>query len=287
MGEFAMFRLFQITSCLSLSLLLSVVGRAQVSKISSAKQHLESASSAAASGDAAAEKEFRKAIELRDGIYPEAWLQLSLFLRKNLRFTDSLQALETALKQKPQLLSTWEKDLGIVRRAAELQARDSSGEVLPVEEMIELVNAVDTFAYHEAAKPYAERAVVIYPQSSSALITLASLIKWDERERAMDLFNRAVSLKSSDPLVYIARGRGFCWIEGDGYRAEADFRKAIALSNGLNIYAWQGLGDALARQGRRNEAIMAYEKYLAMRPENLAFQDLQIKRSIAALRTQQ
>ena len=86
--------------------------------------------------------------------------------------------------------------------------------------------------------------------------------------------------------MYLARGRGFYWIEGNAVSAEADFRKALELSKGLTVLAWQGLGDALSRQGKKTEAILAYEKYLAMRPKSEAHHDAQIKKAIAVLRSQ-
>jgi Flp pilus assembly protein TadD len=65
--------------------------------------------------------------------------------------------------------------------------------------------------------------------------------------------------------------------------AEADFRKAIELSDGANASAWAGLGDSLSRIGRTDDAIAAYRQYLSIRPKSAAHYDGEIRKSIELL----
>lgn len=99
----------------------------------------------------------------------------------------------------------------------------------------------------------------------------------------MELLNRAVALKDQDPSGYVARGWYYFWVSGNLREAEADFRRSVALSNGLNASAWQGLGDTLARLGQRKEAVEAYRKYLVARPPTATHHDEAIRQTIKKL----
>jgi tetratricopeptide (TPR) repeat protein len=81
----------------------------------------------------------------------------------------------------------------------------------------------------------------------------------------------------------VARGSYFFWVQGNPRTEETDFRKAIELSRGANASAWAGLGDSLARIGRRDEAIAAYRYYLSIRPKSAAHYDGEIRKSIELL----
>lgn len=282
-----MVRMFRVFCLLLLGFSFAGLVIAQEKKISLAKDYLEKARSHDTSGDPRAEEEYRQAIALRDGIYPEAWRELSAFLSKRLRFADAAEAFNTSLEQKRRIYANDETELTVLRRAAELQMRYSRAEVLSSNEMLDFVKLIDQYGRTGDAVPYAEKTVALYPESARALIALAFLIKWDQRERALELLNHAVALQADDPSVYVARGWGYYWCQGDGFQAEIDFRKAIELSKGLNASAWQGLGDALAKQGRKHEAIAAYRKYLAIRPQSASHYDGEIKKSISTLQSLQ
>jgi tetratricopeptide (TPR) repeat protein len=149
--------------------------------------------------------------------------------------------------------------------------------------MIELVNFVAGSGERSDAVPYAEKAVALYPASTRALVTLAGLIRWQQKEKALELLDRAVAFEPNDPSMYVARGWCYFWAYGNPVKAEVDFRRAIELSKGANVSAWAGLGDSLARQGRRDEAIAAYNKYLSIRPKSVAHNDGEIRKSIEML----
>jgi superkiller protein 3 len=151
--------------------------------------------------------------------------------------------------------------------------------------MVELVGLVDRFATQTDAITVAENAVKLHPESAKALVALADLIKFQQKERALELLNRAAIFANEEVFVFIARGWYYFWSQGEPVEAEMDFRRALELSNGLSASAWQGLGDALSRQGRRNEAVEAYRKYLKVRPQSASHYDEVIKRSIENLRS--
>jgi tetratricopeptide (TPR) repeat protein len=85
--------------------------------------------------------------------------------------------------------------------------------------------------------------------------------------------------------VYLARGGYYFWVLLHPVKAELDYRRAIKLSHGSIASAWAGLGDSLARIGRRDEAIAAYRKYLAVRPKSAAHYDGEIRKSIVMLQS--
>ena len=249
----------------------------------------EKALSLDSSGDPRAEDEYRRAIDARNGVYPEAWRRLSVFYAERLRFAEAEQALRIALKQTQE--KVWEHERQQVtqfKRAAELKARSDEGDNLSADESVELVKVIDQYGKTEAARPYAEKAVAEYPNSAKALTTLAALLTWDlqQRPRAIVLLNQAVSLEPANPDVYLARGSGYYWCLGDWIQAETDFRRAMELSKKpiTVASAWYGLGPALAKQGRWKEAISAYEKFLKMRPKSAAHHDGAVRKWIADLR---
>jgi len=114
-------------------------------------------------------------------------------------------------------------------------------------------------------------------------VVLAKLIEREQRDKALEFLNRAIAFEPNNPTFYVVRGGHFFWIHGNSLAAEVDFRKAIELSNGTNASAWAGLGDSLAREGRRDEAIAAYRQYLSIRPKSAAHYDEEIKKSIELL----
>lgn len=261
----------------------SVTATAQ-SDAASAKKHLERASSYSAAKDPRAEEEYKQAIAARGGEYPEAWQAFSNHLAYALRFKEAAAAWRKYLKQTKTKVSSRElKHVKRLDRGALLRSRHDDGQSLSLEEMLELTKLVDGFASTQDAVPYAESTAELYPQSGEALVALAELIKNEQRDRALDLLNRAISFEPNNPSFYVGRGSYFFWVQGNPRTAEADFRKAIELSKGTNASAWAGLGDSLARIGRRDEAIAAYRHYLSIRPKNAAHYDGEIRKSIELL----
>lgn len=256
------------------------------SDVSSAKEHFERARSYSAANDSRAEQEYRKAIAVRGGVYPEAWEWLGRHLAHGLRFDEAAAAWRIYLKQTSEKVPTTAVDqLKRLERAAQLKVQVNGDGALSIEEYVELIKLVDGFGSKEDAIPYAEKAVKLYPESAKALICLAELIKNPQSDRALELLNRAIAFEPNEPAVYVSRGSFFFWVRGNSGEAEADFRRAIELSRGLNASAWAGLGDALAQQGHRDEAIAAYRKYLSIRPKSAAHYDGEIRKSIRMLQS--
>lgn len=250
---------------------------------SSAQQHLERARSYTAAKDSRADEEYKQAIAARRGIYPEAWEAFSSHFAYSLKFQEAAAAWRKYLKQtKRNVSSTQLEHLKRLDRGAVLRSRYDERQPMSLADMLELTKLVEGFGSTQAAIPDAERAAELYPQSGEALITLANLIRNQQTDRSLDLLNRAISFELNNASFYVARGKYFFWVQGNPRTAEADFRKAIELSR-TNASAWSGLGDSLARLGRRDEAIAAYRHYLSIRPKREAHYDGEIRKSIELL----
>src|ERR1051326_9199445 len=249
-----------------------------------AKRHLERGMSYSAAKDVRAEEEFKQAIAGRGGVYPEAWEEFSIFLARGLRFREAAAAWRQDLKKTKTKVSSSKLDqLKRLDRGALLRSRYDNRQSMSVEDMLELIQLVKGFGSTQDAVPYAETTADLYPQSGEALVVLAELIKNEQKGRALDLLNRAISFDPNMPSFYVARGSYFFWVDGDPRMAEADFRKAIELSDGANASAWAGLGDSLSRIGRTDDAIAAYRQYLSIRPKSAAHYDGEIRKSIELL----
>ena len=256
------------------------------SNVLSAKERLERAISYGAAGDPRAEQECRQAIAESGGVYPEAWEWLSRHLARELRFNEAATAWRKYLEQtNEKVQSPALERLDRLDRGAQLKGRSDKGEILSSEEMLELIKLVDGFGSRGDAIPYAEKAAKLHPGSAKVLVALADLIRYPQKERALVLLTEAIALEPHEPTIYVARGWCFFWAFGSPSEAETDFRRAIELSNGANASAWAGLGDSLARQAKRNEAIAAYRKYLSVRPNSAAHYDGEIRKSIAILQS--
>jgi len=214
----------------------------------------------------------------------EDFKSLSSDLAQQLRFEEAAAALRKSFKQAHQKPQAPERErLRRLDRAAELKSRSDKGFPLSADEAVELTRLVSGFGAKGSAIPYAERAVERHPESAKALVVLAELIKPDQKPRALELLSRAIVFEPNDPAMYLARASYYFWIHNDPAAAEKDYRRAIELSNGSNAFAWAGLGDSLARLGRRDEALAAYRKYLSIRPKSAAHYDGEIEKSIEML----
>jgi tetratricopeptide (TPR) repeat protein len=248
------------------------------------REHFERARSFESAGDNRAEPEYRMAISVRRGVYPEAWGSLSYYLAKRLRFREAADSWRKYLNQRSGKSTAGDLQiLSSLERAAELKVRTDTRQTVTADELIDLVHLIDRFGQRSEAISYAEQGLNLHPESVKLLLALADLIKFEQKERALELLNRAVAFQSQDASVYTGRGWYYVWVTGNLAAAEADFNRAIELSKGLNASAWQGLGDTLARIGRRNEAVDAYRKYLAVRPQSAAHHDEIIRESIKSL----
>ena len=253
------------------------------SKADVGRARLEQARIYAAADDPRTEGEYRQAIADRGGFYPDAWRELSTYLARKQKFSEAADAFRKYLNQaQGRTNAGW---LNRLEQASELKnKRDNSGESLNENERLELVRLIVGFASKDDAIPYAEEALKFHPESPLVLIALADLIRWKDKERSLEMLNRAVTFAPDKPVTYVARGWCQFWAFRNPVEAEKDFRRALEVSKGSDASAWAGLGDALKQQGRREEAIQAFQKYLSIRPIEAASQDPLIRQTIRDLK---
>lgn len=162
------------TGILLVGFCLHTVTVAAQSNALSAKQHLERARSYSAAKDPRAKEEFKQAIAVRGGKYPEAWEAFSTHLAYALKFKEAAAAFRKYVKQtKTKVSSTEQEHLKRLDRAALLRSRHDDGQSMSLEEMLELTKLVDGFGSPQDAVPYAEKMVEMYPQSGEALVAVA------------------------------------------------------------------------------------------------------------------
>jgi tetratricopeptide (TPR) repeat protein len=171
-----------------------------------------------------------------------------------------------------------------LKRAAFLKSKSDKGETLSLVESLDLTILIEGFGSEAQGLPYAEKTVQLYPESSKALVKLAELIDWKQKDRARELFNRAIAFEPREPANYLARAQFHYWVDVNAAQAAEDFRKVIELGDDKNASAWWGLGGTLARLGRRDEAIAAFKKYLSLRPVSVAEHDKDVIKAIELLK---
>jgi TolA-binding protein len=105
------------------------------------------------------------------------------------------------------------------------------------------------------------------PQARGVKQLLAEAERLRERgkvEKALDLYGRIVDLYPDNPAAMA--GRGWCYLDLSQYApAEASFQAALA-GNPTYADALMGLAEAYRYEGRREQAIGYYQKYLAAHP---------------------
>ena len=86
----------------------------------------------------------------------------------------------------------------------------------------------------------------------------------DRSSDAISLYRRAMDLQSSSPRPWL--GLGWAYLdEGRSISAREAFQQAIALDGGF-AEAHFGLAEALKNDGRGQEAIAEYRRYLSLSP---------------------
>ncbi len=106
------------------------------------------------------------------------------------------------------------------------------------------------------------------PDASASFLGLGSAyIAAGEFDKAEAAYEEAVSIDCFDADVYYNR-LGMTYLRAGEYeRAKASFEKAIGNRGDLPLYHCN-VGDALAMEGRLDEALAAYEKAISMNPES-------------------
>lgn len=279
-------RIESMCSLLGLMLLLSMGCYAEARQGATereAKRHLERAMELESTDDSRAEREYRLAIKARAGRYPEAQRKLSAFLTTQLRFEEATEVLKEYISQA--FREDHSSDLELLselERAETLQKRINGQKKPSLDDLLEFAVLVMKHARPEDGRPYAERALKLYPDSSKSNLLLARLLRPEESTQQLNLIRRAIELDPSDPEAHSQLG-WFYFLPGRNTKgAIGEFRKALDLSNGQYADAWQGLGHVLVLVGSRKEAIEAYRNYLRTRKTPSPYDDV-IKRKIEML----
>jgi tetratricopeptide (TPR) repeat protein len=169
-----------------------------------AKRHFERAMELDSFNDPRAEQEYRLAIKVRGGAYPDALQQLSFYLQRRLRFSEAAKALEEYISQTPQADHANDlKDLNDLQRAISLQKRINDSEKPALAGLTEFASLVSSYGKLKDGVAYAEKALSLYPTSSEAHMLLARLlIGPGQQERRYELLRKAVELDSNNPKTH-------------------------------------------------------------------------------------
>lgn len=280
----------KLPSCVAMLLIFgSAASLCAQEKSDKATAHFERASLLAAHKDSQAEREYKLAIHYRGGNFPEAWLELSQFLAARLRFSEAASALQNYLAQADEkdFLAGDFEDLIVLLRAADLREQIDKSEKPPLEDYLEFINTVGRYGGAADALPYAEKAAGQYPESAEASLALARSLPPDQRERRFSVLQKTVELDPKNPAAHAQLGWHYFLHAGRRNTTEAinEFRKSLEFSNDQHIDAWEGLGQALAAEGRRKEAAEAFRNYLRFRKVPSQY-DSHIKRQIELLEGQ-
>ncbi|HEX3473678.1 MAG TPA: zinc-ribbon domain-containing protein [Kofleriaceae bacterium] len=104
--------------------------------------------------------------------------------------------------------------------------------------------------------------------SYDRLLQRANAISDSNCAKAMDLYARALELKPNG--VEALAGLGFCQIDAKQFSsAFSKFRAALAVSPKFEP-ALRGIAETYTQQGRKEQAIEAYRRYLEVYPDNAA-----------------
>lgn len=246
-------------------------GIAQCKQPQDAKKHLDQAIEFDSFKNPLAEQEYRKAIEVCGGKYSDALLQLSGYLQRKSRFRESASTLQEYIRQTPKEAHQDDfEELRELQEAATIQSRINTLERPGLTDLIRFYNLISRYSENhlQDAIPYAEKAVALYPTSSGALLLLARALESSkQKDRIFNLIQKAVELTPNNLEAHYEMGRYYLWHSKLERLDDSvnEFRRALDLSDGKAIEAWQGLGRALAFQEKPKEAIAALRNYLRLK----------------------
>jgi tetratricopeptide (TPR) repeat protein len=207
--------------------------------------HLREAQRLDSADDDRAETEYWRAINSRNGKFPEALSQLGVFLSQRLRFSEAAEVWRKYIDQTAAGSATYDlKILGDFRRAAVLQSLVTASPKPRLEDLIELAWLIRRYGrnHHDDAVPYGEKAVALYPESSAAHLLLGEMLP-NNHEREREELQKAVELDPYSARAHLSLGQSYFF----GKTAIAEYREALRLSGGQLDQAWLGLGRALCR----------------------------------------
>jgi tetratricopeptide (TPR) repeat protein len=231
---------------------------------------LESAEIYEITNNPQAEAAFRSIAATSGNKCPRVFLELSENLTRNLKFREAAEMMRAYVRRVPAKARGYdENDVRKLQNAAELQERVIKAPKPRLRDLLELTHQIRGFGRkHDFAIPYAEKAVALYPDSVAALLMLIDVLPrtQNQKDKVEQLLNQAAALEPNNAKIYSMRG----WWNFRTFRnlddAEKDFRRALSLSNGTNLAAWQGLGYLFMERGQKHDAILAFRKYQGLRP---------------------
>ncbi|MBR8827311.1 MAG: tetratricopeptide repeat protein [Gomphosphaeria aponina SAG 52.96 = DSM 107014] len=123
----------------------------------------------------------------------------------------------------------------------------------------------------EEAKEKYLLALEIDKNNFQSLVQLGGIYEQlKEFEEARKYYERGLKLKPEPSNIQAKVGK-VLMEQGNVQQAIIGYQKAIALSAEQPVWVDQGLGDALKKNGQVDEAIAVYEKAIAIKPDNPHF----------------
>jgi tetratricopeptide (TPR) repeat protein len=188
-----------------------------------------------------AREHYRRAAELKNGHYPEAWFNLGKVESDADNAALAIEAYQRAIEEKPDYAAAW-NNLG----RSELDHGDS-----------------------EAAQTAFEKAIALAPEYALAWHNLGRLHYREQRfSEAAAAYEKAAALEPGDRSLELKLAIALRKAGNEG-RAVETYRHMLA-QHPRYVTAWFNLGVALAAAGKDAEARAAYEKALELEPDHAA-----------------
>lgn len=258
-----------------------------------AEGHLKKARSFMGAMDPREEIECRKAIDKRNGVYPDAWNQLSWFLARKLRFSEAQKAVEKYIEQAEHLpheitkinpidrtatthfdTKEWKKHeierMETYGKAVEIQSEINSTEKPREESLLEYIKIVSGHGERREmnALPVARKAVELYPRSSRCHAALARILNMcgeGLKGEAVKTAHRAVDLDTRSAEAHFVLGQVYSWwicedqqlFSKRWAKAAEELEIALELSGGKLTEAWGWLAEAYSFIGFKEKELEA------------------------------
>ncbi|MCC6744909.1 MAG: tetratricopeptide repeat protein [Acidobacteria bacterium] len=243
----------------------SAMGQVVPRQTGECQAHLKQAREMEIADDPAAEQQYRLAIEVEQG-YPEASIEFSRFLYQRLRFREAASTLEGIVLRVPlQSRDGYRATLIDLQRAATISDRLQLTGPPQLSDLLELGGLIGIYSKDRfrSARSIAELAVGYYPSSAEAQLLLASTLSGsDERALKGQVLRRAVKLDGTNPKAHFELGWYYLYDFRNLPEALSEFDRALEVSNGQCVEAWQGKGWTLVYLGRKDDGIRAFQTYL-------------------------
>lgn len=217
----------------------------------------------AAGNDPRIDREYRWALTSSGGKCTEALRELGFHLARQLRFSEAATVLKDYINRTANGEHSIEMaEVAELQKGATTKTLVDKGETVSLDNLLDLIRLIHGYAEASDAVPYAERAVELYPKSTKAIVALVRELPDTQTVRKKELLDKAVELEPDNVEVRNTRGWLYMWWLRSYTDAETEFRVALKLSGNQNSGAWYGLGKVLEYQGKKQEAIVAFRKFL-------------------------